>query len=126
MGGVAVTLEFGCEFGAKLWVAQQYACMAVTLVIITFLIGHARMSLRNGDPDCALVCFGTMMMLASTGVLGPLTTLVHLYRLFPHVKLGLFKWSFIGLLTAGVATFTLGMLNILSRRPPRPFRGEAR
>ncbi len=123
MGAITVTLEFGCRYGVSLWVAQQYACMAVTLALILFLIKHARMLLRVGDTDYFLVCVGTMLLLSATGLLGPLNTLMHLYRILPPQRLGVLRWSFVGLLLAGSTLFALGLANILSRRPPKPFRG---
>ncbi|MEO2241276.1 MAG: hypothetical protein ABGY09_04310 [Euryarchaeota archaeon] len=120
-----MTLEFGCRYGVSLWIAQQYACMVVTLVLIILLIKHARTSLRVGDTDCFLVCTGTILLLTATGLLGPLNTLMHLYRILPTQRLGLLRWSFVGLLVAGFTMFALGLANILSRRPPRPFRGES-
>ncbi|WP_456482206.1 hypothetical protein [Methanopyrus sp.] len=118
-----IVLEFGCEFGARLWVIQQVVSILVSSLVILILVRHTVRAVRRHDLDCALASFGMLLLVLAAGVITPLNTLIHLY-FPPRVKLGLILWTYIGSLGAGAVTFGVGALNILLRRPAAPFGGE--
>ncbi|WP_456435387.1 hypothetical protein [Methanopyrus sp.] len=120
---VEVVLEFGCEFGARLWVIQQVVCIFVSSLVILILIYHTIRAVRRHDLDCALASFGMLLLILAAGVITPLNTLLHLYY-HPRIKWCIILWTYIGSLGVGMVTFGIGIFNVLTRRSAAPFGGE--